>query len=107
LKAWKRLERLTADLLGGVRVERVSTPLLSESWLVSAPDVIVAGPFPLVVECKVRKRFAHHAMLQEACGKYCHNGEEPVLVTREPGRHACATVRLEFMAKLLRGYHGS
>ena len=107
MKSWKRLEKVAADLLGGVRVERVSTPLLSENWLVSAPDVIVTGPFPLIVECKVRKRFAHHAMLQEACAKYCRSGEEPVLVTREPCCDAYATVRLEFLAKLLRGYHGS
>jgi hypothetical protein len=102
VKPWKALEKSAADLLGGVRIQRVTTPFLSESWFQSAPDVIVAGPFPLVVECKVRQRFAHHTLLEETRARYCRNGEEPVLVTREPGRHACATVRLEFLARLLR-----
>jgi len=103
MQSWKRLEKSAAEMLGGVRVQRVSTPYLSESWFLPAPDVIVAGPFCLVVECKRRKRFAHHGYLRQVFEKYCHNGEEPVLVTKEHGhRGAFATVRLEFLAKLLK-----
>jgi hypothetical protein len=103
MQSWKRLEKSVAEMLGGVRVQRLATPYLSDSWFVSAPDVLVAGPFPLVVECKWRKRFAHHAYLRKAKARYCRNGEEPVLVTKEHGqRGAFATVRLEFLAKLLK-----
>jgi hypothetical protein len=107
VKAWKALEKSAAEMLGGVRVHRVSTPFLSESWFQSAPDVIVSGPFVLVIECKYRKRFAHHTLLEQAALKYCRDGQEPVLVTKEHGqRGAYATVRLEFLSELFKQSRG-
>ena len=103
MKSWKRLEKSAADLLGGVRVQRVTTPFLSETWFTSAPDVVVAGPYRLVCECKYRAAFAHHRLLQVARQKYGKDGSEVILITKEHGqRGACATVRLEFLARLLR-----
>lgn len=107
MKSWKALEQSAAEMLGGVRIQRVATPVLSESWFQSAPDVIVTGPFMLIVECKYRKRFAHHALLEQAALKYCRDGQEPVLVTKEHGqRGAYATIRLEFLAELFRQSRG-
>lgn len=108
MQSWKALEKSAAEMLGGVRVGRVTSPVLNESWFQSAPDVIVAGPFMLVVECKYRKRFAHHALLEQAALKYCRDGQEPVLVTKQHGqRGAYATVRLEFLAELLTKARGN
>jgi hypothetical protein len=102
VKSWKQLEKSAAEMLGGVRVQRVASPVFDESWFQSAPDVIVAGAHTLIVECKYRKRFAHHGVLEQTVLKYCRDGQEPVLVTKEHAqRGAYATVRLEFLARLL------
>jgi len=100
MSRWKELERIAARKLGGRRFPR---------WLdfsQSAPDVVVDDHPELVIDCKSRKRFSHHTLLEEIERKYCEPGQVPVLVTKAEGqRGEYVTVPLDFLAKLLRGDH--
>jgi hypothetical protein len=104
VKSWKALEKSAAEMLGGVRVHRVASPVFDGSWFQSAPDVVVTGQHKLICECKYRVRFAHHHLLEAAQAKYGEDGAEMILITKERNqRGAYATVRLEFLARLLTG----
>ena len=92
---WKALEKATAEALGGRRIRR--------RWdlFESAPDVVVTDS-GIIAECKTRKRFSHHGLLEEARRKYAQNGETVILVTKaEKQVGAYATVPLDFFAALL------
>lgn len=102
MKPWKGLEKSAAEMLGGVRVQRIASPVFDESWFQSAPDVIVTGPHKLICECRYRVRLTHHHWLETARAKYGEDGAEVILITKEHNqRGAYATVRLEFLAQLL------
>jgi hypothetical protein len=97
--AWKNLERQTAKALGGRRVFRLTA---SEPSFLSCPDVELPEFPGLRIDSKYRARWSHHSFLDETARKY---GGEPVLVTKERGQcGAYVTIRLEFLAKLLRGF---
>lgn len=94
-RAWKDLEKATAEALGGRRVHR--------RWdlFERAPDVIVAD-HNLICECKYRTRWAHHGLIEQAQAKYCLGGERIALVTKAHGQQgAYATVPLDFLAAIL------
>ena len=82
---WKSLERTAARKLRGRRVIR--------RWdlFESAPDVVAIDGFPLVVDAKAYKRFAHHGLMQEI---------ERKALSRHDGRSSWAEP-----AESLAGYH--
>ncbi len=102
-KAWKNLERQTAKVLGGRRILRLTAPAPS---FLSCADVELPDFRGLKIDTKYRARWAHHSALEEICRKYCEQQwQEPVLVTKERGQHgAYVTIRLGFLARLLRGF---
>ncbi len=96
MKRWKQHEQDVADILGGRRIHR--------RWdlFERAPDVVVTDG-GIIAECKTRKRFAHHRLLEDATRKYSQNGETVILVTKtERQCGAYATVPLDWLAGLLR-----
>ena len=95
---WKTLERTAAEKLRGRRVQR-----LLFGYGASMPDVIEIDHFPhVVVECKSRRRFAFHAILEETASKYCQRGETAILVTKSRRQIGeIASMPLNFFADLL------
>jgi hypothetical protein len=92
--AWKQLERDAAAALGGER-----TPAAAGH---GGADVLAPG---LVVECKHRASSAHGTMYRAERAKRRKDlagGDLFVLVTRDRGREALATVTLAELADLLR-----
>jgi len=104
--AWKNLERQTAKVLGGRRILRLTAP---EPSYLSCADVELPNFPGLKIDAKYRACWAHHSALREIERRYRKQPtDQAVLVTKERSQHgAFATVRLEFLAKLLRGCHGS
>ncbi len=72
-KAWKKLERKIGKLLQGERVKRMG------DYSQSATDVIVHDLPQLKIDCKLRRRFAHHLLFLKIRAK----DATPALVTRE------------------------
>lgn len=95
LQPWEYFEREIAQALGGYRISR------NETHRESAPDIVVRD-FDLVVDAKLRRGFLHHEFVRAIATKYCHAGEIPVLVSREPGRPGTyLTLPFEHFAFLL------
>lgn len=97
MSRWKDLERTTAAKLGGIRFPR---------WLdfgQSAPDVVIPDQPWLIIDCKSRKRFAFHTLMETIESKYCTTpGSIPVLVTKAHGqRGEYCTIPLDFFARIL------
>lgn len=93
--AWKQLERDAAAAVGGSRQPAAAGH--------GGADVLAPG---LVVECKHRASSAHGTTYRAERAKRRHDladGALFVLVTRDRGREALATVRLAEFAELLRG----
>jgi len=101
-QAWKNLERQAAGVLGGRRLLRLTAP---EPSYLSCADVELPNFLGLKIDAKYRCRWAHHSALRKIERKYCEQPtDQLVLVTKEHGQHgAFVTVRLEFLARLLRG----
>ena len=93
-RRWSALETACAAALGGIRDR---TPWFS---FVKRCDVTVPD-FALKIDAKAYARFRHHRLFEDVEEKYCAGNEHAVLVTREPGKRALATVELEFLADLL------
>jgi hypothetical protein len=92
--AWKDLEREAARVLGGSR-----TPAAAGR---GGADVTAPG---VVVECKHRAASVHGSMYRAERAKRrleLADGARFVLVTRDRGREALATVTLAELAELLR-----
>lgn len=101
-KAWKKLERKIGKLFGGERVKRMG------DYSQSATDVILHDLQHLRIDCKLRRRFLHHSMFEEIAGRYCREGEEPILVTKEHGKKRyLVSVDARFFARLLQAYRAS
>lgn len=99
-KPWKELEKKTAEVLGGVRINRAA------DFGISDVDVVIPD-HPLVrLDAKYRKRHAHHSLVEEIRTKYCKlPGQVPALVTKHhSGRRSYVTVDLEFFAELMKHY---
>lgn len=96
-KPWKELEKKTADALGGKRINR------SQDYGVSDVDVVVPDFPGMRIDCKYRKRHAHHSLVEEIRDKYCTEGQFPVLVTKHhSGRREYVTLDLVYFAALLK-----
>lgn len=96
-KAWKELEKKTAEALGGVRVNRAS------DYGISDVDVVVPDLPWLRIDCKFRKRHAHHSLVEGIRAKYCKEGQYPVLVTKHhSGHRSYVTIDLPLFVALLK-----
>lgn len=99
-KPWKELEKKTASVLGGVRINRAL------DYGVSDVDVLIPDLLPLRVDCKYRARHAHHSLMEEIRDKYCSDGQFPVLVTKHHSSHreyvTCDLVLFGAILELLR-----
>jgi len=94
-EAWKQLERDAAAAVGGSRQPAAAGR--------GGADVLAPG---VVVECKHRASTAHGTTYRAERAKRRQelaDGALFVLVTRDRGREALATVRLAELAELLRG----
>ena len=93
-RRWSALETVCAEKLGGIR-DRTA-------WFafVKRCDVVVPD-FDLKIDAKAYARFRHHRLFETIEQKYCDDNEHAVLVTREPGKRALATVELELLGQLL------
>jgi len=94
-EAWKQLERDAAAAVGGSRQPAAAGR--------GGADVLAPG---VVVECKHRASTAHGTTYRAERAKRWQElagGALFVLVTRDRGREALATVRLAELAELLRG----
>lgn len=95
-KAWKSLENATADHLAGRRINRAT------DWGRSDVDVVVPDFDFLRIDCKYRRRHAHHALIEEIREKYCKDGGYPVLVTKHhDSKRTYVTVDLALFGALL------
>ena len=98
-KAWKRVERMTARLLGGQRVALSGGP-----GATSRADVLAGGWF---VECKHRRRCAVATWYDVVCGKALAEGRQPLLVIHVAGSaRYLAVVDIAQLQQLLVG-HGA
>jgi len=106
VSTWKNLERQTAQTLGGRRILRLTAP---EPSFLSCPDVELPEFPGLKIDAKYRAHWSHHSFLETILRKYCEQPwHEPVLVTKARGqRGAYVTIRLEFLAWLLRRCRGT
>src|SRR5882724_4815273 len=95
-RAWKDLEKKTAETLQGVRINRAN------DYGVSDVDVVVPY-FPWArIDCKYRKRHSHHSLVEEIRSKYCKDGQFPILVTKHhSSKREYVTVDLSLFASLL------
>jgi hypothetical protein len=92
-KAWKKLERRIGKLLHGERVKRMG------DYSQSATDVIVGDLPQLKIDCKLRRRFAHHQIFLDI---RTEGKERPLLVTREgPVGPALVNFEVEHFAEIL------
>lgn len=105
MKAWKRLEKSAAKVLGGRRILRLTAPMPS---YLSCTDVELPDFPGLKIDAKYRTRWSHHSALREIERKYCKQpADQAVLVTKERGQHgAFVTLRLEFLGMLLEYIRG-
>ena len=91
--------KLSHDLIARTFLPALAGPALSagdDAGRIELPDGA-----RLVVDCKAYERFAHHRHLDKIESVYCHPGDVPCLVSREPGKSAYACVPLAFLARLL------
>lgn len=95
-RAWKELEKKTAETLQGVRINRAN------DYGVSDVDVVIPY-FPWArIDCKYRKRHSHHSLVEEIRSKYCKDGQFPILVTKHhSSKREYVTVDLSLFASLL------
>ena len=72
-------------------------------------DVVVPGFERLQIDCKLRKRFELHRLMNVVKRKYCtEDGDVPVVVSKtHHGRSAVVSVPLDFFAELLGRVRGS
>lgn len=89
-KAWADLERDTAEALGGVRIKRDLFQSEADVWLQDFPQ--------WSIDCKRRKRWAFHTLLETVKRKY---GGTAILITRSHGGRTFATLPIEELARLL------
>ncbi len=97
-KAWKALEKKTAEALGGERISR------ADDWGRSDYDVHVPEHPYLKVDCKYRKGgWAHHSVLDEIRDKYCKEKGDIAIMVSKSGRKRGEVVSLSLQdfAKLL------
>lgn len=95
-QAWKKLEKDSAEVLGGKRIVR------GDDFSISRPDVV--HPIrSLKIDSKYREKHAHHSLINEIARKYCKKVEDvPVLLTRtHRERSIYATVPAQFLADLI------
>lgn len=99
-KAWKKLERKIGKLLGGERIKRMG------DFSQSATDVLLHDLPNLRIDCKLRKKFKHHALFEEIKERYCKSDDdEPLLITKEYGKYTyLVTVDAHFFKELLDAY---
>lgn len=97
-KAWKKLERKIGKLLRGERVKRMG------DYSQSATDVVVGDLPQLKIDCKLRRRFAHHDLFLAI---RTEGKERRLLVTREGSEGpALASFEAEHFAEMLAAIRG-
>lgn len=95
-QSWKNLERDVAKALQGKRISR------GDDFSRKDVDVEVEDFPTLKVDAKYRARWGHHKFLAEVVGKYCEEGDIPVLVTKHHRQQgAVVAVTLEHFGLLL------
>lgn len=95
-KPWKELEKKAASVMGGTRINRAA------DYGISDVDVVLPDFPGLKIDCKVRRRHAHHALVEEIREKYCKSGGSPVLVTKHGYSHReYVTVDLDLFVTIL------
>lgn len=96
LAEWAELEEMAASKLGGRRVQR------RIELFEPAPDVLVEDFPEMVVDAKLRARFAHHRLVATIREKYCTDEEVPMLITKVRNEaEIYATVPLAWLGGLL------
>lgn len=88
-KAWKRLERKFAKWIGGERVKRMGDFSQPDT------DVRVPGLERLRIDCKLRKRFHHHAIFREIQAKYVRDGRDRAVLVTKVNRNRLYLVSVE------------
>lgn len=95
---WKDFERFVAKQLNAQRNIRADYSL-------QVSDIIFKEDYlqHLVIDCKKRKNFKHHQLMNQISQKYCKNKKDiPILITKETrGRKfIIASMPFDFFKKL-------